>query len=399
MERARGVPSDNNAPSVPMARVLLAMSGGVDSSVAAALLKRDGHDVVGVFMRLGSPGESLDGMQSDEACAVPGGAREGASGASSLRIGHQGCCSINDAADARLVAAHLGIPFYVANFKKDFGRIIDYFVDEYNAGRTPNPCVRCNDWLKFGKLHEYARQIDADFVASGHYARIEPDGSGGLALLRGLDHDKDQSYVLFGAPRERLARMLLPIGAMRKPAVRALAHELGLPVFAKPDSQEICFVPDNDYAGLVARRSPEAVRPGVIMDLSGRILGEHPGHQHFTVGQRRGVRIAMGEPVYVVSKDAAANTVTVGPREALLATGCTAGECNWLDEPHDDWRRCRAKIRYNAEPVPAEVRAVGGVGAQPDLEVRFEDPQPAVAPGQAVVCYSGDRVSCGGWIR
>ena len=381
-----------------MARVLLAMSGGVDSSVSAALLQRAGHEVVGVFMRLGSPGESFDELAPAEACPPA------ASGAG-LRIGHQGCCSINDAADARLVAARLGTAFYVVNFKRDFGRIIDYFVDEYNAGRTPNPCVRCNDWLKFGKLHDYARQIDADHVASGHYARVEPDGAGGHALRRGVDLDKDQSYVLFGAPRGRLGSMLLPVGGMRKAEVRALAHELGLPVSGKPDSQEICFVPDNDYAGLVSRRTPEAVRPGAIVDLSGRILGEHPGHQHFTVGQRRGVRVAMGEPVYVVAKDAVANTVTVGPRAALLADGCRASGCNWLVDPHAGWRGCAAKIRYNAEPVPARVRAVdaggGCAGAQPGIEVRFEEPQAAVAPGQAVVCYggdAGDRVLCGGWI-
>jgi tRNA-specific 2-thiouridylase len=386
-----------------MPRVLLAMSGGVDSSVAAALLQRAGHEVVGVFMRLGSPGETFDELERADACPAP---RAGIP----LKIGHQGCCSINDAADARLVAAKLGIPFYVVNFKKDFGRIIDYFVGEYNAGRTPNPCVRCNDWLKFGKLHDYAAQIDADFVASGHYAQVLPAPEGGRMLCRGVDHDKDQSYVLFGAPRERLARMLLPIGGMRKPDVRALAAELGLPVFDKPDSQEICFVPDNDYAGLVERHSPEAVRPGAIVDLSGRILGQHPGHQHFTVGQRKGVRVAMGEPVYVVRKDAAANTVTVGPREALLAAGCTAGDANWLTEPTWEWTRCTAKIRYNAAPVEAEVRAVAGEGSgagaggaggtgAPDIEVRFAEPQPAVAPGQALVCYDGERVRCGGWLR
>ena len=382
-----------------MPRVLLAMSGGVDSSVAAALLKRAGHDVVGVFMRLGSPGETFDELERADQCAITGASGAGAPGVS-LKIGHQGCCSINDAADARLVAAKLDIPFYVVNFKKDFGRIIDYFVGEYNAGRTPNPCVRCNDWLKFGKLHDYAQQIDAQFVASGHYARVEParDGSGGFELLRGVDVDKDQSYVLFGAPRDRLAHMLLPIGGMRKPAVRALAEELGLPVFGKPDSQEICFVPDNDYAGLVARRTPEAVRPGVIVDLAGQILGEHPGHQHFTIGQRKGVRVALGEPVYVVSKDAASNTVTVGPREALLAPGCTAADCNWLIEPSTAWRSCLAKIRYNSEPVPAEVRAVASSGTQPDIEVLFRDQQSAVAPGQALVCFDNDRVICGGWI-
>jgi len=382
-------------PAVSGSRVLLAMSGGVDSSVAAALLQREGHEVVGVFMRLGSPGEAFDELAPADACPA---ARPGAD--VPLRIGHQGCCSINDAADARLVAARLGIPFYVVNFKKDFGRIIDYFVAEYGAGRTPNPCVRCNDWLKFGKLHDYARQIDAEFVASGHYARVEPDGAGGFALRRGFDLDKDQSYVLFGAPRGRLARMKLPVGGMRKPEVRALARELALPVFDKPDSQEICFVPDNDYAGLVARRAPGSIRPGAIVDLSGRILGEHPGHQHFTVGQRRGIGVAMGDPVYVIRKDAATNTVTVGPREALLAARCEADECNWLVEPREEWTRCTAKIRYNAEPVPAEMRALPGAGEpQPDLEVRFDAPQPAVAPGQAVVCYDGDRVLCGGWLK
>jgi tRNA-specific 2-thiouridylase len=195
--------------------------------------------------------------------------------------------------------------------------------------------------------------------------------------------------------------MRLPVGGMRKSEVRALARELALPVFDKPDSQEICFVPDNDYAGLVARRAPGSIRPGAIVDLSGCILGEHPGHQHFTVGQRRGIGVAMGDPVYVVRKDAGTNTVTIGPREALLAACCEAGECNWLVEPRDEWVRCTAKIRYNAEPVPAEMRAlpVAGGAAQPDLEVRFDTPQPAVAPGQAVVCYDRDRVLCGGWLK
>src|SRR5262245_18922160 len=235
-------------------KVLVAMSGGVDSSVAAALLLREGYDVVGCFMRLGSPGESFDELEqmSDESPAATCDPKK-------IRIGHQGCCSINDAADARMVAAELGVPFYVCNFKKDFGRIIDYFVDEYTAGRTPNPCVRCNDWLKFGKLHEYAGQIGADFVASGHYARVQ-DGK----LLRGVDQSKDQSYVLFGVPREQLSHMLLPIGGFEKTRVRELARDFGLPVFDKPDSQEICFVPDNDYAGLVERRRPQAVGAGRI---------------------------------------------------------------------------------------------------------------------------------------
>jgi len=374
-------------------KVLVAMSGGVDSSVAAALLLREGYDVVGCFMRLGSPGESFDELQE----ALPEHEDENGGGSCSsrsgkpLKIGHQGCCSINDAADARVVAAQLGIPFYVVNFKKDFGRIIDYFVGEYNAGRTPNPCVRCNDWLKFGKLHEYAKQIDAQFVASGHYARIEQ-----ARLLRGVDHTKDQSYVLFGAPRERLAEMLLPIGGMQKTEVRRLAREFDLPVFDKPDSQEICFVPDNDYAGLVARRTPDAMKPGAILTREGRVIGEHAGHQNFTIGQRKGVGVALGSPVYVVSKDPQANTITVGEREDLRVDRITATQTNWLMDspPPNEWRPCHAKFRYNSPPREAEVRCTG----DDELEVRFAEPQYGVAAGQAVVCYDDDAVMCGGWI-
>lgn len=391
-------------------KVLVAMSGGVDSSVAAALLLREGYDVVGCFMRLGSPGEAINELTPltapDDAAAEtcePSGAGRAAGGRQKsrrIRIGHQGCCSINDAADARLVAAQLGAPFYVCNFKKDFGRIIDYFVDEYVGGRTPNPCVRCNDWLKFGKLHEYAKQIDADFVASGHYARIGRDDSGRPALLRAVDRDKDQSYVLFGAPRARLGEMLLPIGEFEKPRVREIAREMGLPVFDKRDSQEICFVPDNDYAGLVERMSPGAARPGAIVDTEGRVVGEHGGQHRFTIGQRRGVGVALGHAIYVVDKDPAANTITVGPRELLLTSQLRAREVNWLDEAAEPerWRPALVKIRYNAEPVSARCR----VDVANDLlEVEFDEAQPAVAAGQAVVCYEasrGERVLGGGWI-
>jgi tRNA-specific 2-thiouridylase len=374
-------------------KVLLAMSGGVDSSVAAALLQRAGHEVVGCFMRLGSPGEEIEGLiDPDAACRL-----ERGDAAVRLRIGHQGCCSINDAADARLVAAKLDIPFYVCNFKRDFGRIIEYFEREYHAGRTPNPCVRCNDWLKFGKLHDYARAIDAEFVASGHYARIGRDPAGEPTLLRGLDRDKDQSYVLFGARRERLASMLLPIGDLHKSEVRAIARELALPVFDKPDSQEICFVPDNDYAGLVERRAPGRVVAGPIVDRSGRVLGEHGGHQRFTVGQRRGLGLAADRPLYVVAKDAVRNTVTVGGREELFFTGCTASEANWLIPPPTDWLDCTAAVRAHGALAQAQVRAVTGDPAE-RLELRFREPQFAVAPGQAAVCYVDDRVIGGGWI-
>lgn len=360
------------------------MSGGVDSSVAAALLLREGYEVVGCFMRLGSPGETLDELIPVETCDPR-----------KLKIGHQGCCSINDAKDAQLVAAKLGISFYVLNFKRDFGRVIDYFTAEYNAGRTPNPCVRCNDWLKFGKLDDYARSIDASAVATGHYARVETI-DGRPALLRGVDRAKDQSYVLFGSPLEHLGRMMLPIGGFVKPQIRQLARELDLPVFDKPDSQEICFVPDMDYAGMLKKRTPEAFAPGNILDEQGNEVGRHQGHQHFTIGQRRGVGVALGYPIYVVDKNPATNTVTIGPRESLAAAGLLADQVNWLiDPPTAGPIRCQAKIRYNSLPVPAQVHATGA----DELSVRFDEPQFAVAPGQAVVCYSGDRLLGGGWIK
>ena len=367
------------------------MSGGVDSSVAAALLRAQGHEVVGCFMRLGTE-DAIEPCPT-EPISVAGSNRHG-------------CCSVNDAADARLVAAMLDIPFYVMNFRRDFGRIIDYFVDEYNAGRTPNPCVRCNDWLKFGKLHDYAQSIDCDYVASGHYARIQRagsssspampgDGDGPARLLRGRDHRKDQSYVLFGTPRDRLDHLLLPIGDLEKAEVRQIAEEYNLPVFDKPDSQEICFVPDNDYAGLVKRRTPDRVHEGDIVDAAGNVVGRHEGHQHFTIGQRRGVGVALGHPIYVTDIDAQTNTVTVGGRDQLLAHGCRADQTNWLiDDTPRDWRPCAAKVRYNSEPSPAQIRATG----DDTLEVRFDGPISAVTPGQAVVCYDGDHLLGGGWI-
>jgi tRNA-specific 2-thiouridylase len=359
-------------------KVVVAMSGGVDSSVAAGLLLRQGYDVIGVFMRLGSP-------QGVETAEEPTGHK-------------QGCCSVLDAADARRVAGVLDIPFYVLNFQKDFGRVIDYFVAEYNRGRTPNPCVRCNDWLKFGKLAKYAEAVGADYVASGHYARIGPDpATGRPALLRGLDHHKDQSYVLFGANPKSLEHTLLPIGEMEKPQVRALAQEWKLPVYNKPDSQEICFVPNQDYAGLVERRTPQAFTPGELVDSAGHVLGTHAGHQHFTIGQRKGVGVALGYPIYVVDIHAEQNRVTLGQRNALLKSSLVASQVNVLsDRLSIDGGpvRCSAKIRYNHQPQVAEAVLVG-----PDeLRVRFDESQSAVTPGQAVVLYDGDVVLGGGWI-
>ncbi|MCW5754486.1 MAG: tRNA 2-thiouridine(34) synthase MnmA [Phycisphaeraceae bacterium] len=391
-------------------KILVAMSGGVDSSVAAAKLVRAGYDVIGCFMRLGTPEDSGEGLRPYEEV------RDGRVCESRIRLPQKaprGCCSVSDAADAKAVAAELGIPLYVCNFRREFGRVMEYFVDEYAAGRTPNPCVRCNDWLKFGRLHEYARQLDCVAVASGHYARVERGDDGQPRLLRGIDASKDQSYVLFGVARELLASMMLPVGGMYKTELREEARALGLPVFDKPDSQEICFVPDDDYAGLVARRRPEAARPGAIVDPQGKVLGQHDGQHQFTIGQRRGLGVASSEPMFVLAKDPVANTVTVGPRNLLGASGCTAAEANWLcarpEGEKDDgaWFRCLAKYRYNGGQVLAEARRLqdeipgGPSGRTGAFEVRFESPQEAVAPGQAIVLYgeaNREVVLGGGWI-
>jgi tRNA-specific 2-thiouridylase len=362
-------------------KVVVAMSGGVDSSVAAALLLREGYEVLGAFMRLGSP----PGVEAEEHCHTDG-------------KNKQGCCSVLDADDARRVAGMLGIPFYVLNFQEDFGRVIDYFVSEYNRGRTPNPCVRCNDWLKFGKLASYAQAVGAEFVASGHYARMGIDPHNGQrVLLRGLDHRKDQSYVLFGMTRHALEHTLLPIGEFEKSAVRSIAEELELPVFNKPDSQEICFVPNQDYAALMQRRQPEAFSSGQLVMSDGKFVGTHEGHQHFTVGQRKGVGVALGYPIYVVDIDSQTNTVTLGEKGALLRQSLVATQINVLgsrlQESSD--MACTAKIRYNHAPQPARVKITGA----DEMIVEFDEPQSAITPGQAVVVYDGDIVLGGGWIE
>lgn len=395
-----------------MSRVVLAMSGGVDSSAAAVLLQEQGYEVIGLFMRSGA---------TDDACALPSGLQLPIVEAKPHK---QGCCSASDAADARRVADMLDIPFHALNFQDAFGRIKDYFADEYLAGRTPNPCVMCNNWLKFGKLWDFAQKVGADRIASGHYARIveheiaegrEPSGvrtsasdrpeglrssvanamsEATVALTRGRDLSKDQSYVLFGINRDLLSRVLFPVGDFEKPAIREKAEQAGLRVFDKPDSQEICFIPDNDYAGFIERYRGKHDTAGEIVDPAGNVLGQHEGYEKYTIGQRKGLGLAFGEPRYVVAIEPETRRVVIGTREDLGRVTLEADRANWLIDNVPDRFRCDAKIRYRHTAAPAEVEQLG----DGRFRVTFDEPQYGVAPGQAVVLYEGDRVLGGGWI-
>jgi tRNA-uridine 2-sulfurtransferase len=355
-----------------MSRVVLAMSGGVDSSASAVLLKEQGYDVVGLFMRTGAHTEGPDSRPDSK----------------------KGCCSAIDAGDARRVADRLDIPFYALDFEPDFDRVIDYFADEYLAGRTPNPCVVCNSWLKFGRLWDFGRRLDADFIATGHYARVVA-GHDGPELHSAADPDKDQSYVLYGIRRGMLSRLLFPVGGIRKDEVRALACRAGLAeVAAKPDSVEICFVPDGDHARLIRKRRPELVTAGPVVDKAGNVLGAHDGYERYTVGQRKGLGIATDRKRYVLNIVPDTRTVVLGDREDLLSSGLTASGVNWLTDVPSGPLRCTAKIRYRNTGTPATVWATPGDGAR----VEFATPQSAVTPGQAVVFYDRTRVLGGGWI-
>ena len=358
-----------------MPRVVLAMSGGVDSSVSAYLLKKQGYDVVGLFMRTGV-------HQSDDSCDTTRPDRK------------KGCCSAIDAGDARRVADRLDIPFYALDFENDFARIMDYFADEYLAGRTPNPCVVCNNWLKFGKLWEYGRQLDADFIATGHYVRAV-DRDGQRQLLRAVDPGKDQSYVLFGLRREILPHLLFPLGDYHKDEVRALARQANLGVAAKPDSVEICFVPNNDHADFIRKHRPNLATAGVFRDQAGNVLAEHEGYEKYTIGQRKGLGFGSTARRYVLDIVPETHDVILGDREDLLSPALVATRINWLIDPPTQPLSCQAKIRYRHEPSAATVIVV----ANGDVRVYFETPQSAITPGQAVVFYDGDRILGGGWIE
>ena len=353
-------------------KVVVAMSGGVDSSLTAALLKEQGFEVIGITMRLSE--ESRD-----------------------FSCNNRGCCSLASVEDARRVAEIIGIPHYTVNFKEAFQRdVIDYFLMEYARGRTPNPCIACNRYMKFGLLMDKTLELGADYLATGHYARITRDDTGRYLLRKGIDVQKDQSYALYHLTQRTLGRFLLPLGDMKKTHTRELAERFGLPVAHKPDSQEICCVPNDDYKAYLREKMPQCLVPGDIVDRQGHILGHHEGVPLYTIGQRKGLGIAAAEPLYVVALDMKRNQVVVGRSEEVYAGGLVAGDLNWiafdtLEKP----MRLSAKIRYGKNEAMAEV----AMRRDGRLQVKFDEPQRAVTPGQSVVFYDEDIVAGGGVIE
>jgi tRNA-uridine 2-sulfurtransferase len=350
-------------------RVVVAMSGGVDSSVAAALLTEQGHEVIGLSMQL------YDQSGSEK---------------------FGSCCTLDDLHDARRVASRLGFPHYIVNLEQQFNEtVVANFVGEYTSGRTPIPCAHCNSDLKFSTLLDRAHGFGATQVATGHYAQITRGDDGRWQLRRGADPDKDQSYFLFSLTQAQLAGALFPVGALPKSAVREHARRLDLMVADKPDSQEICFIPDGDYASFVARREPSLTRGGAIVDEQGRELATHGGIHRFTIGQRKGLAVSSPAPLYVLKIDADSARVTVGPRASLERTAFTASMVNWISgTAPDGWLAASAQIRHR------HTAAAGRVRAMPEgrAEFHFEQPQAAITPGQAAVFYDGDLVVGGGWI-
>jgi tRNA-specific 2-thiouridylase len=350
------------------------MSGGVDSSVTAALLKEQGYDVIGMSMQVWDYSKFT----------AADGEKFGA------------CCSLDDIHDARRVAEQIGIPFYVVNFEEEFQRlVIDDFVAEYFRGRTPNPCVRCNQWIKFELLLKKGRELAAEFLATGHYARIARDPFGRFRLLKGVDEGKDQSYFLFTLSQEQLGATLFPLGGMTKQEVRRLAAGYDLRVAEKGESQEICFVPDNDYVRFLEEARGEAPLPGDIVDSRGNLLGRHNGTYRYTVGQRKGLGVAHPYPLYVLGVDISRNEVIVGERDELLSDGLVAAEVNWIAPGPESAIEASCKIRYRHRPIACRIDPLPGNRA----EVRFLKPEKAITPGQAVVFYDGDEVIGGGWIE
>ncbi|MBI5428239.1 MAG: tRNA 2-thiouridine(34) synthase MnmA [Nitrospinae bacterium] len=355
-------------------KIVVAMSGGVDSSVAAALLKEQGYDVVGISLRLWDYSSDTDD-----------------------RFGT--CCSLDDLADARRVADRLRIPFYILNMEKEFrADVVDYFVAEYKSARTPIPCILCNQRLKFDRLMEKAGALGYNRVATGHFASVVTDGQGRLTVRRGRDRSKDQSYFLFGLSRDQIARVVFPLGDLQKTEVRKLARSLGLRVAEKEESQEICFIPNNDYREFLANRANgdrTGLVPGAIVDKSGKTLGTHDGYAAYTIGQRKGLNLGgLSEPYFVTRIDPDTNTVTVGPKRDLLNREFAAFGVSWYLEPSGPFT-AEAQIRYRHPGAPALVTPLPGGR----VRVEFDEPQTAVTPGQAAVFYRDDCIVGGGWIE
>jgi tRNA-specific 2-thiouridylase len=356
------------------ARIVVAMSGGVDSSVAAGWLKEQGYDVIGISLQLHDMAQKIDNKFGT-------------------------CCSLSDISDARRVAEKLKIPFYVANMETEFNSaVIDDFVNEYLSGRTPNPCVKCNEKVKFSKLMDWAMDLGADYLATGHYANIQfNEDTSEYELLKGADVHKDQSYFLFTMKQKDLSKCLFPVGGFEKKQVRELARKLNLAVAEKPDSQEICFVQDRSYKDFIQQAvAPSLLTPGPIFNVEGQEIGAHQGIHNFTIGQRKGLQINTTEALFVLSIDKTRNAIVVGPEKHLFRTKCLVSKVNWVIAPNLELpQKYEAKIRYRAKESPVTVYPI------PDnrLEVHFEEPQRAITPGQAIVFYKDDKVVGGGWIE
>ena len=353
-------------------KVVVGMSGGVDSSVAAYLLKEQGYDVIGVTMQIWQD-ESQEQIEENG-----------------------GCCGITAVDDARRVAAQLDIPYYVMNFKNEFKEnVIDYFTNEYINGRTPNPCIACNRYVKWDSLLRRSMDIGADYIATGHYARISKLPNGRYAVRNSVTAKKDQTYALYNLTQEQLSHTLMPVGEYTKDEIRAIASKIGIQVANKPDSMEICFVPDNDYAGFISRETGYVSTPGTFVDLDGNILGQHRGIIHYTVGQRKGLGLAVGHPVFVVAIRPDTNEVVIGENEDVFSSKLYADRLNFMSvESIEAPVRAKAKIRYSHEGAECTVR-MADTGL---LECVFDEKQRAVTPGQALVLYDGDYILGGGTI-